>query len=65
MALGNPTLNAAGKFGDLKKRLLFVLAALVVFRIGTFILVPGIDPLALDSLFKSQSMVRFPRLSRI
>ena len=54
MALGNP-LNAAGKFGDLKKRLLFVLAALVVFRIGTFIPVPGIDPMALESLFKSQS----------
>ncbi len=55
MALGNPTLNTAGKFGDLKKRLLFVLAALVVFRIGTFIPVPGIDPMALESLFKSQS----------
>ncbi|MFZ2540962.1 MAG: preprotein translocase subunit SecY [Gallionella sp.] len=54
MALGNP-LNAAGKFGDLKKRLLFVLAALVVYRIGTFIPVPGIDPMALESLFKSQS----------
>ncbi|MBZ0094312.1 MAG: preprotein translocase subunit SecY [Sulfuricella sp.] len=54
MALGNP-LNAAGKFGDLKKRLLFVLAALVVYRIGTFIPVPGIDPMALESLFKTQS----------
>jgi preprotein translocase subunit SecY len=54
LALGNP-LNTAGKFGDLKKRLLFVLAALVVFRIGTFIPVPGIDPMALESLFKSQS----------
>ena len=55
MALGNPMLNSAGKFGDLKNRLLFVLAALVVYRIGTFIPVPGIDPVALDSLFKSQS----------
>lgn len=54
MALGNP-LNAAGKFGDLKKRLFFVLAALVVYRIGTFIPVPGIDPMALESLFKTQS----------
>ena len=53
----NSLLSAAGagKFGDLKKRLLFVLAALVVYRIGTFIPVPGIDPLALESLFKSQS----------
>ncbi len=54
---GNSLLSAAGagKFGDLKKRLLFVLAALVVYRIGTFIPVPGIDPMALESLFKSQS----------
>ncbi|MHB8166126.1 MAG: preprotein translocase subunit SecY, partial [Sulfuricella sp.] len=55
MAIGNPKLNAAGKFGDLKKRLLFVLAALVVYRIGAHIPVPGIDPVALESLFKSQA----------
>ena len=48
-------LNSAGKFGDLKKRLLFVLAALVVYRIGAHIPVPGIDPVALESLFKSQA----------
>lgn len=58
MAIAGNTLRSAagaGKFGDLKKRLLFVLAALVVYRIGTFIPVPGIDPVALDSLFKSQA----------
>jgi len=42
------------KFGDLKRRLLFLLGALIVYRIGTFIPVPGIDPLVLDQLFKSQ-----------
>lgn len=42
------------KFGDLKRRLLFLLGALVVYRIGTFIPVPGIDPLVLEQLFKSQ-----------
>ena len=47
-------LGTAGKFGALKKRLLFVLAALVVYRIGAHIPVPGIDPVALESLFKSQ-----------
>jgi preprotein translocase subunit SecY len=47
-------LGAAGKFGDLKRRLLFVLGALVVYRIGAHIPVPGIDPAALESLFKSQ-----------
>jgi len=58
LAIAGNTLRSAagaGKFGDLKKRLLFVLAALVVYRIGTFIPVPGIDPMALESLFKSQA----------
>lgn len=39
---------------ELKQRLLFVLGALVVFRIGSFIPVPGIDPVALDILFDQQ-----------
>jgi preprotein translocase subunit SecY len=47
-------LGSTGKFGDLKRRLLFVLGALVVFRIGAHIPVPGIDPAALEALFKSQ-----------
>src|SRR5687767_6489598 len=40
--------------GDLKKRLLFLLGALIVFRIGTFIPVPGIDAEKLAELFRSQ-----------
>ena len=32
-----------GRYGDLKRRLLFLLGALVVFRIGAHIPVPGID----------------------
>ncbi|MDD5329443.1 MAG: preprotein translocase subunit SecY [Sulfuricella sp.] len=52
--MANPMPNAAGKFGDLKKRLLFVLGAMIVYRIGAHIPVPGIDPVALESLFKSQ-----------
>jgi preprotein translocase subunit SecY len=43
-----------GKMGDLKKRLLFLLGALIVFRIGSFIPVPGIDPEQLAELFRSQ-----------
>ncbi len=39
------------KLGEVKSRLWFLLAALVVFRIGTFIPVPGIDPAQLASLF--------------
>ncbi len=46
---------AAGKFGDLKRRLWFLLGALVVYRIGSFIPVPGIDPEQLKQLFDSQS----------
>jgi preprotein translocase subunit SecY len=45
----------AGKFGDLKRRLWFLLGALIVFRIGSFIPVPGIDPVQLKQLFDSQS----------
>jgi preprotein translocase subunit SecY len=50
----NESLLASGKMGDLKRRLLFLLGALIVFRIGSFIPVPGIDQLQLAELFKSQ-----------
>ena len=43
-----------GKFGDLKRRLIFLLLALVVFRVGGYIPVPGIDPDQLAQLFKGQ-----------
>jgi preprotein translocase subunit SecY len=47
-------LQMSGKMGDLKRRLWFLMGALVVYRIGTFIPVPGIDPVALQQLFNSQ-----------
>ncbi len=43
-----------GKYGDLGSRLWFLLGALVVYRIGAHIPVPGIDPGVLADLFKSQ-----------
>jgi preprotein translocase subunit SecY len=43
----------AGKFGDLGRRLMFLLLALVVYRIGAHIPVPGVDPVQLQQLFKS------------
>jgi len=48
---------SAGKiqFGELKARLLFVLGAFVVYRIGAHIPVPGIDPNALQAMFEQQS----------
>ena len=47
----NP-LATLGKLGDLKRRLWFLLASLVVFRIGAHIPVPGIDPSELSRLFQ-------------
>jgi preprotein translocase subunit SecY len=47
-------LAKSGKFGDLRRRLVFLLLALVVYRIGAHIPVPGIDPNALQELFKGQ-----------
>jgi preprotein translocase subunit SecY len=43
-----------GKFGDLRRRLVFLLLALVVYRIGAHIPVPGIDPAQLKQLFEGQ-----------
>jgi preprotein translocase subunit SecY len=47
-------LAKSGKFGDLRRRLVFLLLALVVFRIGAHIPVPGIDPAQLQQFFKGQ-----------
>jgi preprotein translocase subunit SecY len=48
-------LKSFGKMSELKGRLWFVLGALVVFRLGSHIPVPGIDPTILKQLFDSQS----------
>ncbi|MDD5059106.1 MAG: preprotein translocase subunit SecY [Sideroxydans sp.] len=45
---------AKGKYGDLGARLWFLLGALIVYRIGAHIPVPGIDPYVLAELFKTQ-----------
>lgn len=42
------------KFAELKRRLLFLLLALIVYRIGAHVPVPGIDPVVLKDLFESQ-----------
>ena len=54
MAANPNTVGKGGKFGDLKRRLWFLLGALVVYRIGAHIPVPGIDPNVLSDLFNSQ-----------
>jgi preprotein translocase subunit SecY len=54
MATALPNVGKGAKYGDLKRRLLFLLGALVVFRIGAHIPVPGIDPNVLADLFQGQ-----------
>jgi len=54
MALGQGSGVSMGQLGELRRRLLFVIGALIVYRIGTFIPVPGVDPSALAALFEQQ-----------
>lgn len=55
VAASVPSQLASGsKFSDLRRRLVFLLLALVVYRVGTHIPVPGIDPIQLAALFKGQ-----------
>jgi preprotein translocase subunit SecY len=54
VATNSAQIAKTGKFGDLRRRLIFLLLALVVYRIGAHIPVPGIDPTSLQALFKGQ-----------
>lgn len=54
VATQKSALAQSGKFGDLKRRIFFLIGALVVYRIGAHIPVPGIDPQRLAELFQSQ-----------
>ena len=54
MATNAAQIANSGKFGDLRRRLVFLLLALVVYRLGGHIPVPGIDPNQLNQLFKGQ-----------
>ncbi|GAB4358706.1 MAG: preprotein translocase subunit SecY [Immundisolibacter sp.] len=51
----NPAmLGGLGKFAELRRRILFVIGALLVFRLGAHVPVPGINPLALAAMFDAQ-----------
>ena len=52
MAITQAPNKAGPRYGDLKRRLMFLLGALVVYRLGTHIPVPGINPDALANLFQ-------------
>ena len=54
MATSATQIAKTGKYGDLRRRLVFLLLALVVYRMGAHIPVPGINPDQLAQLFKGQ-----------
>ena len=45
---------ATGKFTELRQRIFFLIGALLVFRVGSFITVPGINPTRLAEMFEQQ-----------
>src|SRR6201988_1694033 len=51
----NLNFSALAKAEELKKRIWFTLGALLVYRLGTYIPLPGIDPSAWDQIFRSQA----------
>jgi preprotein translocase subunit SecY len=55
--LGNPAaaLGEAARFGEIRSRVLFLIGAMIVYRIGTFIPVPGINPAQVSHFFSQNS----------
>jgi preprotein translocase subunit SecY len=51
----NLNFGALAKADELKKRIWFTLGALLVYRLGTYIPLPGIDPTIWEQVFKSQA----------
>src|SRR5690606_34980325 len=51
----NVNLGAFSKATELKKRIWFTLAALVVYRLGTYIPIPGIDSVVLGEIFRQNA----------
>jgi preprotein translocase subunit SecY len=54
---GNPAaaLGEASRFGEIRSRVLFLIGAMIVYRVGTFIPVPGIDPAQVARFFSQNS----------
>ena len=47
--------GALSKATELKKRIWFTLGALVIYRLGTYIPSPGIDPVVMEQIFEQQA----------
>jgi preprotein translocase subunit SecY len=60
-SVSNPAsvLGDAARFSDVRNRLLFLIGALIVYRIGTYIPVPGIDPERVANFFKDNAQTIF------
>src|SRR3546814_3882652 len=54
MSRSSSSMGGLGKFTELRQRLLFVLGALLVYRVGSFIPVPGVNPDAMLALMEQQ-----------
>ena len=55
MANAAATLGDAARLTEVRQRVMFLLGGLIVFRLGSFIPTPGIDPVALERFFQEQS----------
>ena len=53
--MGGAGLGGLAKASELKSRLLFTVGALIIYRLGTYLPIPGIDPGALSDIFSSRS----------
>jgi len=51
----NLNFSALAKAEELKKRIWFTLGALLIFRFGTYIPLPGIDPAQWEQIFRTQA----------
>ncbi len=51
----NLNFGALGKAAELKKRIWFTLGALIIYRLGTFIPIPGIDPVIMQDIFQQNT----------
>ncbi|MBN65987.1 MAG: preprotein translocase subunit SecY [Rickettsiales bacterium] len=51
----NMNFGVLARATELKQRILFVLGALIVYRIGTYIPLPGVDPVVLDQIFQQNA----------
>src|SRR3546814_19569194 len=55
MSRSSSSMGGLGKFTELRQRLLFVLGALLVYRVGSFLPVPGVNPDAMLALMEQQT----------